>query len=457
MFQLADGTAGAVVSLACDFNNHQYATMYRHSDLMKRSRNIRHYQEQFWTARPSEAMRISPRSMGWLARSLSLWVLGIALLITHPVLHAQQTATDSLLVRIVDEQGNIGSKSAPPALLKRGPYLGVGVGLSLLEPEPRGDTDIEIEDDTDVGAQLTLGLDINRHWSAELHAADLGSVELSDGSSVDYREWGLSALYYFGDNKGRYNRQGWTGFGRAGVGKLSNQSDGQVQVQMKEGEHFILGAGAERSTRSGFAVRLEAILFDRDASYFQLGLLYRLGGVPAWVPGFPGLDARRAAIAEKKVRMSGKVTRVPSPRDADGDGVLQAADKCEDTPPGIAVGDNGCAVFNGVIDGLTFVSGSAQLTDEASVVLDSVASSLQQIPEARARVTAHTDNLGSADANMQLSRQRALAVAKYLVDKGIRKARLEARAFGEIRPIDTNSIESGRRNNRRVEIDLIAE
>lgn len=440
-------TAGAVVSLACDFNNTQYAAMYRHIDLSTRSRAAQRRPEHL------SLITLSRCTLRWF---IVLFV-GIALCSALPPVYAQHYNTDLLLVSVVDAQGNIGSTVAQPIRLKRAPYVGIGAGRSFLEPSIRNAATVDIVDDAQTGVQLTLGLDINKHWSVELHSADLGTVELSDGSAIEYRESGLSALFYLGDDKVRYNRHGWTAYGRAGIGRLSNKVDGQVEVKKNEEMHLILGAGAERSTRRGFALRLETIAFDRDVSYFQLGLLYRLGRAPAWVSKLPGLGSRSAAIVEKRVRMSGKVNRTPTERDADGDGVLRSADKCPDTPSGIAVGENGCAVFNGVIDGLTFVSGSTQLTDEARLVLDSVARSLQQIPEARARVTAHTDSLGEATVNMRLSQQRALSVARYLVSKGIRKARLEARAFGEIRPIDTNATADGRRNNRRVEIDLIAE
>ncbi len=428
--------------------------MFRHNDLMMRFRIAQQHPPAHFSAyaMPQPAMLAAGRNRWIVVLFLVVWAYCV-----QPSAYAQQSDSSLLLVSVVDEQGNIGSPASQPVLLKRAPYVGIGAGRSTLTPDTDNAIGIDITDDTQTGIQLTLGLDVNNRWSVELHGADLGSVELSDNSSISYRELGLSALFYGGGARERFNRQGWTVFGRTGVGSLFNSASGQVRYEKNEGLHWILGAGVERSTRSGLALRAEGIAFDRDVTYMQLGLLYRFDSAKVWLPTLPGLGSRRAAIAHKRELMSGKVDRIPTEQDADGDGVLRLDDKCPDTPSGIAVGENGCAVFNGVIDGLTFVSGSAELTVEAQRVLDSVANSLQQIPEARARVTAHTDSLGEADANMRLSQQRALSVARYLVNKGIRKARLEARAFGEIRPIDTNATVQGRRNNRRVEIDLIAE
>ncbi|MDC0435434.1 OmpA family protein, partial [bacterium] len=284
---------------------------------------------------------------------------------------------------------------------------------------------IQVLDDDQTGYQLTLGVDLSDWFSVELHGADLGEAEFTGGGTIRYREYGLSGLVYLGGARSRFNRHGWTAFGRTGVGYLSTSAGGGLESNQDNEVSLILGLGAEFSTLSGFGLRVEGIAFNEDASYLQLGLIYRLGRALAWMGGKPDVEAND--------------------------------DRCPDTASGIAVGDNGCAVVNGVINGLTFQSGSAVLTPGARVVLDNIAASLRQQPDARALVSAHTDSQGNADSNLQLSKLRAFEVAKYLVQSGVAKARLEARAFGEIRPIDTNSTEQGRNNNRRVEIVLIDE
>jgi outer membrane protein OmpA-like peptidoglycan-associated protein len=56
--------------------------------------------------------------------------------------------------------------------------------------------------------------------------------------------------------------------------------------------------------------------------------------------------------------------------------------------------------------------------------------------------------------NVRLSRDRAAAVVRYLVTKGIAPARLESEGYGPDRPIDTNETEEGRAKNRRVEFKI---
>lgn len=340
--------------------------------------------------------------------------------------------------------------------LTRAPYIGIGVGRSFLDPDSGDVSNSDLADDTQIGYQLTLGVDINRWLSAELHATELGDAELVDNSDISFRDYGLSALWYFNESRAAYNRAGLGIFGRAGLGYLSTSASNQADLDDTEGVHGILGAGLEYSMRSGLALRAEGLAFGRRVNYVQLGVLYRFGGFSSRIPSVPfrGSAAENLQIRSEELA---NVERIPSVSDADGDGVVDTSDSCPDTPLTVAIGENGCALFSGVIDGLTFVAGSSELSPGAREVLQGVVNSLMKSPNARARVVAHTDSLGDASANMLLSRKRAFEVAKFLVQSGIPKERLEARAFGEVRPIDTNSTAAGRQNNRRVEIDLIAE
>lgn len=77
---------------------------------------------------------------------------------------------------------------------------------------------------------------------------------------------------------------------------------------------------------------------------------------------------------------------------------------------------------------------------------------LKEYPERRVMIEGYTDNVGPAEYNKQLSRRRANAVRKALMEKGIRSMRIQIRGYGERYPVASNSTEAGRQQNRRVEV-----
>jgi len=91
--------------------------------------------------------------------------------------------------------------------------------------------------------------------------------------------------------------------------------------------------------------------------------------------------------------------------------------------------------------------------------IDDLANVMKNYPELKVVIEGHTDNLGSAAYNKKLSQQRAEAVKKYLVERGIDANRIKAQGFGEERPIASNDTEEGRQKNRRVEaaVDYVIE
>ncbi len=67
----------------------------------------------------------------------------------------------------------------------------------------------------------------------------------------------------------------------------------------------------------------------------------------------------------------------------------------------------------------------------------------------------HTDSVGSDAFNQTLSEQRASTVAEYLAGRGVQRARLATKGYGESQPKASNTTEEGRAQNRRVEIRLV--
>lgn len=103
---------------------------------------------------------------------------------------------------------------------------------------------------------------------------------------------------------------------------------------------------------------------------------------------------------------------------------------------------------------VNFESGKADLLADAMPELDGLLDFLKNNPEVKVEIGGHTDNLGDDAANQILSENRAKAVAKYLIFKGLDEKRIAAKGFGEAKPITSNASENGRLKNRRVECKI---
>lgn len=362
-------------------------------------------------------------------------------------------------------------------------YATAGAGVSRLEPQTDDANGVSVADELDKGAQIAAGADLSDTFSIELHAADLGSARLAPTGRIGYQVYGGSVLAYAGPQRAR--RQGIMGYGRAGVASTSIEGIGNVTFTSDSDPQALVGAGVEYM-RKNFGVRGEVIVFDKDAQFAQLGVIYRLGGggggaeeLPeSFNPAGPAPTAEPISLPEPQIPSppvtdqtfdQGTLQELPDLpdlpplpgegtlpddilADADSDGIPDDLDNCPATDFGIEVDDTGCSIFNGVVDGINFERGSAQLTAQARDTLDNVIATLRQHPDALIAIAAHTDGLGREEDNLALSRDRAISVARYLITRGVPKALMSARAFGEYQPIAENSTAEGRALNRRVEI-----
>ena len=348
-------------------------------------------------------------------------------------------------------------------------YVGAGGLLSDLDPDTSRATGVSVDDSNSAGYSLSLGYDISNRFSVEGHYADLGTADLSPSGSIDYQVGGLSALVYaLGSEEGRGRREGFSVFGRLGVGFLDNDEEG-VEVRRVNDVHVLGGAGLEYGLTNGLAARAEFVAHEADARYVQLGLLYRFGARDPRTRSTPVAPPVTPPVTEQAVEPvvppepEAQTTPVPIPEpfvaepvvDSDADGIADNNDACLDTAAGTPVDNTGCDVFTGVVEGVTFLPNSAELTDSAADILSNVAQTLIAYPQIRIAIKAHTDNSGDAETNLQLSKRRALAVARYFVESGISGSRLRPQAFGESEPRTTNQTPEGRADNRRVEIEII--
>lgn len=105
------------------------------------------------------------------------------------------------------------------------------------------------------------------------------------------------------------------------------------------------------------------------------------------------------------------------------------------------------------IDDIRFETGKSNLVGSSHDYLDRLASILKKTGE-HIEVMGHTDNTGTKDFNLRLSKERALAVVNYLKRLGVPSGQLSYSYYGDSRPIRDNSTETGRSINRRVEFEI---
>ena len=88
-------------------------------------------------------------------------------------------------------------------------------------------------------------------------------------------------------------------------------------------------------------------------------------------------------------------------------------------------------------------------------MLDQIVMLMNRNPALRLEIGVHTDNTGSAATNLRLSQTRAQVMVNYLINRGIEGKRLAAKGYGGAKPITHNTSESGRKMNRRIELNVI--
>ena len=103
---------------------------------------------------------------------------------------------------------------------------------------------------------------------------------------------------------------------------------------------------------------------------------------------------------------------------------------------------------------VTFATNKANITPNFMPTLDKVAATLVEFKDTTITVSGHTDNVGNAAYNQDLSRARAGSVANYLSSKGVAGNRISPVGYGMSQPVADNGSDAGRSQNRRVEITI---
>lgn len=111
----------------------------------------------------------------------------------------------------------------------------------------------------------------------------------------------------------------------------------------------------------------------------------------------------------------------------------------------------------GLSDKVLFDFDAYEVKPEARANLQRLATNLLRVGLDRMRLDGHTDNVGAADYNKQLSLRRAQAVADVVTGAGVPVANVTVRGLGATRPVADNGTAAGRAENRRVAIVIAAE
>jgi outer membrane protein OmpA-like peptidoglycan-associated protein len=121
---------------------------------------------------------------------------------------------------------------------------------------------------------------------------------------------------------------------------------------------------------------------------------------------------------------------------------------------GVSVTRRGDQVILNMPGNITFETASAQLAANFVPVLNSVTKVVAEFDQTLVDVAGHTDNVGAASYNDDLSYRRADSVANYLRGNRVNPQRIVAQGYGFRYPIASNDTDAGRQQNRRVEISL---
>jgi outer membrane protein OmpA-like peptidoglycan-associated protein len=213
---------------------------------------------------------------------------------------------------------------------------------------------------------------------------------------------------------------------------------------------------------------------DRDGIYDKDDKCPDIAG-PKENKGCPWEDSDKDGVLDKDdkcPKVAGEKANDGCPwDDSDKDGVFDKDDKC---PKVFGVASNkGCPEevkkeepkaeikqdvikkINAFSKTILFDTGKATIKSESFNSLDAIVAVLNEYSTANFKVEGHTDSAGKPASNLKLSKERAAAVKKYFVDKGINASRLTSEGYGSKKPIASNKTAKGKNLNRRVEINLV--
>jgi outer membrane protein OmpA-like peptidoglycan-associated protein len=228
------------------------------------------------------------------------------------------------------------------------------------------------------------------------------------------------------------------------------------EYEVKEFDRFessyMTGAEAVwegKSTTLGYYIKTGA----KQSSMIQIALNYanalkKIGGTIAFSEG---------RVMEGRIEKNGVVTYIHAEAFNEGRNyqlyiVGKGAMKQDVVADAASLSASIASTGKAVVDGIYFDADKATIKAESAPALEEIAKLLKQNPKLSLYVVGHTANAGTLESSLKLSNDRANAIVKALVDKGIAAARLKAVGVGPYCPAASNRTEEGKAKNRRVEL-----
>lgn len=182
---------------------------------------------------------------------------------------------------------------------------------------------------------------------------------------------------------------------------------------------------------------------------------------PADFQGCPDTDNDGISDDKDKcIEKPGPIANEGCP-DTDNDGIADHMDKCPEVPgtktnygcPEVSVEVKKRLAF--AATAIQFDLGKATIKPVSHKILNEIVDILNEYSDYNMTIDGYTDNIGSDEVNLKLSRERANSVREYFISKGVDANRLTAEGHGETDFVATNKTAAGRAKNRRVEMDLV--
>jgi len=306
--------------------------------------------------------------------------------------------------------------------------------------------DSERNQDDDFGFAVGGEYPLTGRWSiaADYFNVDTDMENLAGKSEYEYSRVGVN--YHFNQVSG------WQPYAGFGLGKIDIDPDILGPNDVRE-TGVDLGIGVKRYLSNSWLFRSDyKLIFGDNTSARDSALTV----------GFAYAFGRRSAPAARPVAATPTSAPAVAERDSDGDGVVDSRDKCPDTPRNLAVDADGCPILD--INQrrqellVNFDFDRSEVKPQYDAEIAEFAEFMQTYGNTNAVIEGHTDSVGTEEYNQGLSERRANAVRNELVNEhNIPAGRVSTVGYGESRPVDTNSTDAGRANNRRIEAVISVE